>query len=107
MVYYDQLSTFESKLLNTLYRIFSSISFIPYISLLIVYFFGKTKEHFTMVINLQLCISCMMHSASYLFPSLATSENGSPLCIIQALLNSLSDICSIVIAQHSQLSFHI
>ena len=98
MVYYDQLSTFESKLLNTLYRIFSSVSFIPYISLLIVYFFGKTKENFTMVINLQLCISCMMHSASYLFPSLATSENGSPLCIIQALLNSLSDICSIVIA---------
>ena len=98
MVYYDEFSSFEGKLLNTLYRIFSTISFIPYVSLLIVYFFGKTKENFTMVINLQLCIASMMHSASYLFPSLATSENGSPLCIIQALLNSLSDVCSIVIA---------
>ena len=98
MVYYDEFSIAEGQLLNLFYRIFSSLSFIPYISLLIVYFFGKTKENFTMVINLQLCIACMMHSASYLFPSLATSKKGSPLCLIQALLNSLSDICSIVIA---------
>ena len=107
MVYSDDFSSFETQLMNILYRIFSSISFTPYISLLLVYFLGKTKDNFTMVINIQLCISCMMHSASYLFPSLATSENGSPLCIIQALLNSLSDLCSINIATATLIISHL
>ena len=82
MVYYDDFSSFEIQLMNILYRIFSSISFIPYISLLLVYFLGTTKGNVTMIINLQLCIANMMHSTSYLFPSMETSANGSPLCFI-------------------------
>ena len=59
----------------------------------------RTKENFLLFINLQLCISSMMHSASYLFPSMKDSVRiPSKLCLFQALLNSLSDLCSISIA---------
>ena len=96
MSYYSPISEEQDNLLIYLYRLFSIISFIPYLSFLIVCFFGKTKENFLLFISLQLCISSMMHSASYLFPSMSDSVTiPSKLCLFQALLNSLSDLSSI------------
>ena len=108
MSYYSPITEDQDNLFIYLYRIVSSISFIPYISFLIVCFFGKTKENFLLFINLQLCISSMMHSASYLFPSMKDSVRiPSKLCLFQALLNSLSDLCSISIAVQFQSQLQI
>lgn len=41
----------------------------------------------------------MMHSISYLFPSMVDSvSTPTVLCYIQSLLNSLSDLCTIMVA---------
>ena len=97
--YYDEITSTQDTFLSLLYRIISSLSFIPYISLFILYFFGKIQSSFTMIVNIQLCIACMMHSISYLFPSMANAASTTTvLCYIQSLINSLSDLCSIMLA---------
>lgn len=40
----------------------------------------------------------MLHSISYLFPSMENTATTTVLCYIQALLNSLSDLCTIMVA---------
>ena len=97
--YYDEFTDKQGEFLNLLYRILSSLSFILYISFFIVYFFGRIQQNFTIVLNIQLCIACMMHSISYLFPSMVDSvSTPTVLCYIQSLLNSLSDLCTIMVA---------
>ena len=99
MAYYEIITENQTYVLVLLYRIISSISFIPYISLLIVFFVGKIKEDFTFAVNVQICIASIMHSASYLFPSMENAATKTTvLCYIQALLNSLSDLCTLLVA---------
>lgn len=99
MAYYEYITDNEIYILTLLYRLISSISFIVYISLFIVYFFGKVNKNFTDVINIQICIASMMHSISYLLPSAKDAATKTTvLCYIQALLNSLSDLCSLLVA---------
>lgn len=108
MAYYETITDNQTYILTFLYRLISSISFIVYISLFIVYFFGKTKENFSAGINIQVCIASMMHSVSYLLPSVKDAANTTTvLCYIQALLNSLSDLCSLLVATAVMITMYL
>lgn len=85
--------------------VISGISFIPYIALIIVYFKTRANLDLISIINIQLIISSILHSSSFLIPP----EKGEILCIIQSVFNSISDIntdtISLSIALISLLNF--
>ena len=85
--------------------VISGISFFPYIALLIVYFKTRASLDLISIINIQLIISSILHSSSFLIPP----EKGNALCIFQSVLNSVSDIntdtISLSIALISLLNF--
>lgn len=100
MAYYDLISEREMNLYNALYRIVSSISFIPYIFVIVLFFCTKSKIKYCLYLKINLLVACIMHNLSYMFPSMsetATASN-SLLCLFQGLFNSLSDLASISIA---------
>lgn len=68
--------------------VISGISFIPYIALLIVYFKTRANLDLISIINIQLIISSILHSSSFLIPPV----KGKELCIVQSVFNSISDI---------------
>ena len=100
MAYYDLISEKEVTLYNAIYRIVSSISFIPYIFVILLFIFTTSKIKYFLYLKINLLIACIMHDVSYLFPAMSAtaSASNSLLCLIQGLLNSLSDLASISIA---------
>lgn len=85
MVYYEEVTIAQSNSLVLITRIMSSISFIPYLSLLIVNLFGSKQINSFGKINFQLYIASIIHSGSYLFPSMENAATTTPLCYIQSL----------------------
>ena len=100
MAYYDLISEKEVTLSNAIYRIVASISFIPYIFIILLFIFTTSKIKYFSYLKINLLIACIMHDISYLFPAMSqtASASNSLLCLIQSLLNSLSDLASISIA---------
>ena len=75
-------------------KIFALISIIPGLLLIIIYF--KRKEWtFSMTLNFNLSISCIIFMISYLFPSVE-NPNGTNLCKFQVFLGSFGDSSALI-----------
>ena len=75
-------------------KIFALISVIPGLLLIIIYF--KRKEWtFSMTLNFNLSISCIIFMISYLFPSVE-NPNGTNLCKFQVFLGSFGDSSALI-----------
>lgn len=85
----------------------SSLSFIPYILLLLVFIKTRKTLDIIAMINFQLIVSSMLHSITYIIPRSLESEVETFKCQIQSFLNTFSDInTTMIVLSIAVLSFY-
>ena len=99
-------STYRSFLYYTTMSI-SSLSFIPYILLLLVFIKTRKTLDIISMINFQLIASSMLHSITYIIPRSLENEEKTFKCQIQCFLNTFSDInTTMIVLSIAVLSFY-
>lgn len=85
----------------------SSLSFIPYILLLLVFIKTRKSLDIISMINFQLIASSMLNSITFILPRNANNDINDPICKVQTFLNTFSDLnTTFIVLSIAMLSFY-